>query len=270
MVKPLKYKSKKRGLSSGAAVKLLGVLRGVLLRSFPYIVSLTTLGILFGGVVAYAVNSPTFELQEVRLLNMGTLTPEQAFRFSELQRGENLIHLDLVNVQQVIKKNHPEFKEVRVRRVLPNRVEILLKRRTPAAQALFSRYVQVDKDMVVLPGSSTAPFRNLTILEGAPLPRTGLFVGTTLNDGTTQKALRLMDVIKRSGVLKKHVLTKIDIGDPKNFSLFVDGTIEIKIGNSHFIERLRILDQTLRTLELDPAHIRYIDLRFDDVVVGPR
>ncbi len=245
-------------------------MRRVTLRSLPYALSLTMLGMLFGAVVAFAVNSPTFELQSVKILNMGTLTSEQAFKFSELQPGENLIHLDLVNVQQVIKRNHPEFKEVRVRRVLPNHVEILLKRRTPVAQAAFSRYVQVDKDLVVLPGSSTTPFRNLMVIQGSPLPKPGLFVGSTLSDPATQKALWLMEVIKRSGILKKHTLTKMDIGDPKNFSLIVDGNVEIKIGNSHFIERLKILDQTLKTLDLDAAKIRYIDLRFDDVVVGPR
>ena len=249
---------------------MLATLRKVALRSLPYILSLTVLGALFGGVVAYAVNSPTFRLQQVRILNMGTMTLEQAFKFSELQRGENLIHLDLVNVQQVIKRNHPEYKEVRVRRVLPDRVEILLKRRTPVAQAAFSRFVQVDKDRVILPGSSATPFRNLPILEGAPLPKLGLFVGATLDDANTQKALRLMEVIKRSQILRKHQLTKIDIGDPKNFSLVVDQSIEIKIGTNHFIERLKILDQTLRTLALDADKIHYIDLRFDDVVVGPR
>jgi cell division septal protein FtsQ len=252
------------------SVKIFGVARKVVLRSLPYALSLTTLGMLFGTVLAYAVNSPTFELQSVKILNMGTMTTEQAFKFSELQPGENLIHLNLVNVQQVIKRNHPEFKEVRVRRLLPNRVEILLKRRTPIAQASFSRYVQIDKDLVVLPGSSATPFRNLMVIEGSPLPKPGLFVGAILNDPASQKALRLMEVIKRSGILKKHTLTRIDVGDPKNFSLYVDDVIEIKIGNNHFIERLKILDQTLKTLDLDGAKIRYIDLRFDDVVVGPR
>ena len=270
MVKPVRSRIKRRASGSPSSVKLLGVARKIVLRSLPYALSLTTVGLLFGGVVAYAVNSPTFELRSVNVLNMGTMTPVQAFKFSELQPGENLIHLNLVNVQQVIKKNHPEFKEVRVRRVLPNRVEILLKRRTPVAQAVFSRFVQVDKDLVVLPGSSTAPFRNLTVIEGSPLPKGGLFVGSTLSDPASQKALWLMEAVKRSGVLRKHALTKIDIADPKNFSLIVDGSVEIKIGNNHFIERLKILDQTLKTLDLDSAKIRYIDLRFDDIVVGPR
>ena len=270
MVKPFKSRVKKRNVGSPASIKMLATLRKVALRSFPYMMSLTMLGALFGGVVAYAVNSQTFQLQQVRILNMGTMTPQQAFKFSELQRGENLIHLDLVNVQQVIKRNHPEFKEVRVRRVLPNRVEILLKRRTPVAQVAFSRFVQIDKDRVILPGSSPTPFRNLTVLEGAPMPRTGLFVGATLDDANTQKALWLMEVIKRSQILRKHPLTKIDIGDPKNISLTVDSELEIKIGGNHFIERLKLLDQTLKTVDLDKTKIRYIDLRFDDVVIGPR
>ena len=270
MARSLRTKPRKKGPSSAFSIKFWGAMRGLFLHSLPYVLSLTTVGLLFGGVAAYAVNSPTFQLQEVRLLNMGTLTPEQAFKFSELRKGENLIHLDLVGVQQVIKRNHPEFKEVRVRRVLPDRVEILLKRRTPAAQVHFSRFLQVDKDLVLLPGSLTVPFRNLVVIDGAPTPRGGLFVGTVLKDGATQKALWLMETVKRSQVLRQHLLTKIDIADPKNFTLTVDDAIEIRIGNNHFIERLKILDQTLKTLPLDGAKIRYIDLRFDDVVIGPR
>ena len=270
MARPLKFKMKRKGPGGPLSVRALGTAKRVLLRSLPFVLSLSVLGLLLGGVVAYAVNSTTFDLREVRILNMGTLTSDQSFQFSELRRGESLIHLDLVNVQEVIKRNHPEFRDVRVHRVLPDRIEILLKRRTPAAQVFFSRYVQIDKDFVVLPGASGTPFRNLTILRGTPLPSGGLFVGSVLRDNATQRALKLAEMIKRSNLLSKHTLTQVDISDPKNFSVTVDGAIEIKMGNNHFMERLKILDQTLRSVALDPAKIRYIDLRFDDVVVGPR
>ena len=245
-----------------------GTLRKTFFYSLPYILSMTALGVLFGGVVAYAVNSTTFQLTEVKILNIGTLTSEQSFQFSELQRGENLIQLDLVGVQQVIKRKHPEFKEVKVRRVLPNRVEILLKRRTPVAQVAYARFVQVDKDLVVLPNSSPTPFRNLPVIEGAPLPRGGLAVGAAIEDAGTKRALWLMDIVKRKNILRKHTLTKVDIADVRNTSFIVDNAIEIRIGNGHFIERLKILDQILKTQPLDPARMRYIDLRFDDPVVS--
>ena len=271
MVKPAKLKTRKKSQNSILPVRLLSRLRQGAFYSLPYIISLTAIGLLFGTVIAYALNSPTFQLAQVRVLNDGPMTDEQAFAFCQLHRGESLIGLDLVAVQEVIKRRHPEFKEVLVRRVLPNQIEILLKRRTPVAQAAFgSRFIQVDKDLVLLPGASAAPFRNLTVIQGAPAPVDGLFVGVTLKDPATQKAIKLADAVKQSDVLRGHLLTHVNITDPNNIFLLVDGQIEIRFGGGHYMDRLKILDQTLRRVPLDPLKVRYIDLRFDDVVVGPR
>lgn len=270
MAKSFKTRLKKKAASSAFSVRWLAALKGLVMSLLPYVLSLTVVGVIFGSVVAYALNSPVFQLEEVKILNAGTWTQQQAFQFCELRRGENLIQLDLVGVQQVIKRRHPEFKDVRVRRVLPNSVEVILKRRTPAAQVAYARFVQIDRDFLILPGSSPTPFKNLTIIEGAPVPRRGLLVGVTIDDVWTRKALKIMELVKQSKILRKHVLSKIDIRDPKSISLFVDSDIEIKMGRDHLMEKLQLLDQTLKSVELDASKIRYIDLRFDDVVVGPR
>lgn len=270
MVKPIKSRSKRRLSGSASSVKLLGLLRTIILLSLPVVLSLVLVAALFGTVIAYAVNSPTFELKEVRVLKIGSMTQAESFKFCELKPGENLITLDLVGVQEVIKRRHPEFKEVRVRRVLPNRVEVTVRRRTPLAQVALSKYIQIDKDLVILPGASQTPFKNLTVIEGIRPPKLGLRVGAVLDDPAAKKALRLSEEIKRSSTLKGHVLSKVDVSDPSNLLLLVDGDIEIRIGGSHLIERLKILDQTLKTIELDRTKIRYIDLRFDDPVVGHR
>ena len=266
---PLKNKTRKKSGQTSRSLKWAAVLRTLVLSLFPYLLTAALLAGLSVGAVAYTMQSPTFNLSEVRILNIGTITQQQAFQFCELQKGENLVRLDLVNVQEVIKAKHPEFKEVYVRRVLPNRIEVFLKRRTPVAQIAFgARYVQIDKDFIVLPGSNAVPFKNLTVIEGTPLPRGGLRVGSLLKDRATEQALRLTQEIKRQQILKKHALTRVSIQDPKNITLIVEGSIEIRIGNSRFLERLKLLDQTLKTLELDPARVRYIDLRFDDVLVN--
>jgi cell division septal protein FtsQ len=271
MVRPLKTRGKKKGASGASRWKLTGVLRALLLSALPYLLILSGLGVLFGSVFAYAVNSTTFELKEVRVMSAGSMTQAQAFEFCDLRPGENLVKLDLVNVQQVIKRRHPEYKEVRVKRVLPNRVEVVLRRRTPAAQIDYGRFVQVDKDLVILPGSGTAPFKNLTVIEGAPIPKAGLAVGVTISDANVRKAIKIAEIVKNSGILKGHSLSKVDVRDPKNFSLIVDGDVEVRLGDTrHLGERLRLLEQTLKTVGLDRSKVRYIDLRFDDVVIGPR
>ena len=266
----MKNKARRKFSRSALSLTIVNGARSFLIHFLPYGLSLAAVGVLLGAVAAYAVNSPTFGLAQVRILNAGALTQDQAFQFCELRRGENLVTLDLVNVQQVVKSKHPEFKEVRVRRVLPDRVEVVLRRRTPVAQVAFSRFMQIDRDLVVLPGSALAPFRNLTVLEGAPTPPGGMAVGAVLSDARTKKAVRLIEILRRSNLLKNHFLSKVDIRDPQNLSLFVDSDLEIKMGNSHFMERLELLDRTLKTLPLDRSKIRYIDLRFDDVVIGPR
>lgn len=250
-------------------MKLLGSIRQALVVSLPYVISLTVISVVFGAVVAHALGSPAFQLGEVRILNGGPMTPDQSFAFCDLRPGENLVSLDLVAVQQVIKRRHPEFKDVIVRRVLPNRVDVLLRRRTPAAQVFMGRYVQVDRDLVVLPGSSPSPFKNLVVVEGS-LGRSSLGVGTILTDPNIRKAVKFVEVLQRTDIFKKHTLSRVSVADPNNLVFFVDQDIEIRMGRDHFIERLKILAQTVRTLELDRSRVQYIDLRFDDVVVGPR
>ncbi len=270
MVKPLRGRSRGRNVNPLFKLKLGVWLRKGLLSMVPYLFTLVFIGLLFGGAVAYAVTSPVFRLADVRILNIGTVTQEQAFNFCELHRGENLIQLDLVAVQQVIKRKYPEFKEVRVRRVLPNRIEVVLKRRTPAAQVFLTKYYQIDRDLVVLRGFGQSSFRNLMVIEGIEAPSGGIFAGQTLKATAAKKAMALADMIRRLPLIEKHQLSRINVQDPKNIIFFLDEDVEVRIGGNHFEERLKVLNETMKTVDVDPAKIRYIDLRFDDVVIGPR
>ena len=69
-----------------------------------------------------------------------------------------------------------------------------------------------------------------------------------------------------SGFLNDHTLTKVDISDYRNIAFFIEDGLEIKIGNSNFKERLGQLTKTLASIVVDKDEIKYIDLRFDDVV----
>ena len=61
----------KRKFAALGSLRWVGSWRKAFFYSLPYALSLAMLGVLFGGVVAYAVNSPTFELGQVKILNIG-------------------------------------------------------------------------------------------------------------------------------------------------------------------------------------------------------
>jgi len=67
-----------------------------------------------------------------------------------------------------------------------------------------------------------------------------------------------------------HEIHMIDVSDGRNISFYIEGGIEIKIGGEDFRARLLMLIKTLESVRLDKSQIKYIDLRFGSVIIGPR
>ena len=95
-----------------------------------------------------------------------------------------------------------------------------------------------------------------------------------LNESQEEKikrALFLIDLISRNKKLLKFRLKNIDVADIRNISFYFDAeNVEIKIGDSEFSKRLDTLGTVLEQLGQDIGRVKYIDLRFEDPIVGPR
>jgi len=69
---------------------------------------------------------------------------------------------------------------------------------------------------------------------------------------------------------QEHEIHMVDVSDEKNLSLYIEDGIEIKIGGEKFRERLNRFNKTFESGKVDKNRIRYIDLRFGDVIIGPK
>lgn len=180
----------------------------------------------------------------------------------------NVIHKNifLVNLNEVkgnIEKNHPEFKDVMIRRALPDRLMVQVRRRKPIAQLRSDRFYLVDDEGFILPDARNVPEEGLPIISGmkAPHPKKEN-IDTVIN---------LIKLISSHRHLSTYKLKSIDCADPRNISFFLDaGNVEIKIGDSEFAKRLDTLATVLEHLKSDIERIKYIDLRFEDPILGPR
>ena len=78
-------------------------------------------------------------------------------------------------------------------------------------------------------------------------------------------------MISRNKKLSKFKLKNIDVTDIRNISFYFDAeNVEIKIGDNEFNKRLDALGTVLEQLGQDIGRVKYIDLRFEDPIVGPR
>jgi len=85
-----------------------------------------------------------------------------------------------------------------------------------------------------------------------------------------QNALLLLREIKKTRFIRAHTLMKIDVSDRRNVSFYIEDGLEIKIGDSNFKTRLDALDGALASINIDDDRVKYVDLRFDDVVLGTK
>ena len=83
-------------------------------------------------------------------------------------------------------------------------------------------------------------------------------------------AIELLNRIKKSKFLSGYSANTIDAGDVRNILLYLKNGVEVRMGGEDFEDRLDVLQKTLRDTRLVMDKIKYIDVRFKDVVIGPK
>lgn len=192
----------------------------------------------------------------------------------EVTSTRNIFFIDLDTLKEKMEVSHREFKDIVVRRLLPNKLVVYANLRNAIAQIRSDRYYLVDKEGVLLPDVKNFPDPDLPIIAGiginlAKVPSVSNF--TKFEREKLDRALGLIKDIDSIEGLSRHRLKMVDVTDPGNVSFFlVESNIEIKIGYTDFHDRLLVLVTVLEQLGSDIDEFKYIDLRFEDPIIGPQ
>lgn len=248
--------------------------RPLKIRNLIPVVVLIVIGFgIFGWLRAIARESPYFKINRIEIAIIGRvpLTNNTIRELLSIHKGRNMFDVDLKATRNYIVANYPEIREVVINRVLPNKLVLTVKPRKPVAQiSMYSGFYLVDVEGVVIPGVRGLALEGLPIINGADPRFISTNVGKRFNYMGLKRALKLLEIIKQMRFSQDHEIHMIDITDEKNLSLYIEGGIEIKIGGEDFGERLEMLNKTFNAGRLDKNQIRYIDLRFGNVVIGPK
>ncbi len=235
----------------------------------PYAFSIALVAVLGWSSATFAIQSDLFLLKQVTLENGRALSADAAWRFAGLRTGTPVFQIDLAAAERIARSRNPEFKDIWVKRVLPDEVRIHLVRRAPVAQIQSEAFYLVDAEGLIVSEGQGAPFGNLPVIRGAKLKPAQLHKGMKV-DHAALRAVQLFKDIRRFDVLHGHRLSAVDISHPDNLILWVNEKIELRVSSRNLTSQMKKISDALANIDLDPEKVQYIDLRFDDIVIGPR
>lgn len=187
----------------------------------------------------------------------------------KLYKGDNVFSINLKAIAQSIRRFYPDAREVVARIILPDRLLVNLKFTKPIALVRGGRIYPIDEDGMVLPSMDTGSLKGLPVIEGAGI-RYDEKRNRQSSSGNLKYALELLKEIKKSKFLTECGISSVDARDLSGMAFYLSNALEVRIGYENFRDRLESLEKTLKDPRIAIDRIKYIDVRFKDVVIGPK
>ena len=248
-----------------AKEKVLRILLGV-------IIILIAAGLIFAGVWTFIMKSDYFKVATVEIRSDFINEGVAASTSNELLRlygGKNVFGVNLSNISRSLSAIYPDAKDIVVSLGLPDRIIAKLIFRRPVALVGDNKYYPIDEEGFVLSSINYKSLKDLPVISGIDIRRETARRSRKVSRNLGL-AIELIKKLKASRFLTSWSVNTVDAGDAKNIVFYLKGGVEVRIGAEDYTNRLKVLDKTLHDTRLLMDRIKYIDLRFKDVVIGPK
>ena len=200
--------------------------------------------------------------------------------------GTNIWQIDVHQLAEELSRQQPTLKEIRVIRELPSTIRVLALPRVPVAQIRLDaarsvkaaagnapqtgQWYPVDRAGFILPDGTGMPNDRLIRIVGVERS-TVLNLERVNTAEPLQLGLRLVQQLRRAPALVSRRLTEINVADAQQLRFVLDDDTEVRCGSEQELAaQLRRLQHALRMVATHGLSAQYIDVRFQEPVVGPR
>jgi cell division protein FtsQ len=220
----------------------------------------------------YATNSWRFRIDtsdNIQIFGTGNVSRAQVLDVmaSDIDRNVFFVPLDQRKKQL---EQIAWVQSALVMRLLPNRLQIAIRERTPVAFVEINSHVElIDASGVIM-----EPPANLLGTYSFPV-----IVGMTDNDPLSMRAARmkvyleLMKELDGSGAHYSRDLSDIDLSDPDDVKATVtdpQGAVLVHLGSSNFLDRFQVYVAHVQEWRSHFQRLQSVDLRFPhQVIVNP-
>ncbi len=218
-----------------------------------------------GGVWHLVTRSEAFTVTTIQT------PPDSSVQVPSSVIGQNLWVVDVQTLAQQLKNQYPQAKRIRVLRQPPHTLRIDIQERFPLAQVHLGKWYQVASDGYILPDGQPKPWDQLTTIKGAGDPNAPLKPGRDNASPRLQQALRLAKILRRVEILKGKQIAVIDVSRESELLFVLEGGLEVRCGSeAELAAQLKRLPAVLAVVHRNQMAVRYVDVRFQDPVIGPQ
>lgn len=194
-------------------------------------------------------------------------------------KGRNIFRVDLEKEASLLLQTYPDYHNVQIVRVLPNRIFVNLIQRRPVALIKLYRMFAIDESGVLFQVRPEYEAMGLSVITGLETRIFGPKPGRRYAVRELSSALEMITLVKSNPQLRGYRLCSVDVSSATQASMTLvpsaqtAGTpagqaIEVRMGSGHLGRKVSILSGLLMQQSAqDIGRIAYIDLRFKEPVI---
>lgn len=228
--------------------------------------TVTVIGLMtYGGwrATALLLGAPVLQVAQVTVRGNERLSTGEILALVDGLPGRNLLTLRLERWRQRLLSS-PWVEDATLRRVLPAKVEIVVRERRPIGIARLNRalYLVDARGIVVDEFGPNYADLDLPIIDG--LANAPSEAAAIVDESRAALASRLIMALETQPDLARRV-SQIDVADVHDAVVILKGdTAMLRLGEEEFVDRLQGYLDLAPALRERISEIDYVDLRFDE------
>ena len=189
------------------------------------------LGLIIGAII-FATCSPIFNIQDIEVINNNRVSSETIISLSGINKNENIFRFVATKAMNDIKQN-AYIEEVKIRRVIPNKIQIEVTEREPKFSIpILGEFAYISTQGYILEIAHNE--LNLPIIYGLQTAEENITVGNRISEEdltSLETILKIMNAMNDSGLYDK--VTNIDISNKNDYSIYMQEEKKtIHLGNA--------------------------------------
>ena len=177
------------------------------------------LGVITGAIV-FATYSPIFNITDIEVLNNNRIASDTIISLSGISTNENIFRFIATKASNSIKQN-AYIEDVKIRRVLPNKVQIEVTEREPKYSVpVLGEFAYISTQGYILEIAQNE--LNLPVIYGLQTAEENITAGNRIQEEdleALEMILKIMSAVNDSGLSEK--VTSIDISNKNDYSIYM-------------------------------------------------